>query len=410
MINYFKLGGSKRLNEIVIAGSHDAGISVGKKNAKTQDLDIYGQARVGVRFFDLRVVARDVVLDEDNNVTGAQLTTYHADKSMQKDPVKKVVHVANLNKQKDVLANKSTHYSNHTKHIETTELKNMALGPTYGLGLVKILRDARKFVHENKTEFLILKFDKCTNWALIGKYCRAKLSSSLYKGTGNINTTPIGKLQGKVIVLFAQEGYNQIPDRYKGPDGGILCIQNLYNKKVKITYEEDFNGIQYFGKGGTSVMKPFRKMSQNISTQKSLLNKGSSRHSDVMGMMYWTTTGMFESIKKRDADMWKQGNISKLQKLWAQGLKHSIEARTNESLDKIDYGSNGMIKAFMPNIVMIDFANEDRCEFIYRLNRTASYSLTWAAMQWEGQKSELEYNPVQKSPWENEPAYAEEFS
>src|SRR5262245_66471820 len=52
---YYQLGSHKRLNEIVMAGSHDAGITAGGANAKTQSKDILGQAKAGVRVFDLRV-------------------------------------------------------------------------------------------------------------------------------------------------------------------------------------------------------------------------------------------------------------------------------------------------------------------------------------------------------------------
>ena len=44
MIRYYDLGKDKKLNEIVIAGSHDAGISEGGSNIQTQSLDIEGQA------------------------------------------------------------------------------------------------------------------------------------------------------------------------------------------------------------------------------------------------------------------------------------------------------------------------------------------------------------------------------
>ena len=83
MIKYIDLGKDIQLNQIVLAGSHDAGITEGGKNIKTQDLDILGQARSGVRFFDLRVVARTVV-DPNSNVKHAKLSTFHADKNGQR--------------------------------------------------------------------------------------------------------------------------------------------------------------------------------------------------------------------------------------------------------------------------------------------------------------------------------------
>jgi hypothetical protein len=48
--------GKLRLNEVVIPGSHDAGIyEEGKSNVRTQTLSIFGQACAGCRFFDLRI-------------------------------------------------------------------------------------------------------------------------------------------------------------------------------------------------------------------------------------------------------------------------------------------------------------------------------------------------------------------
>src|SRR5258708_16841961 len=55
IITYYDLGPNKRLNEIVMAGSHDAGVTFGKDNTQTQDLDILGQATACVRLLDIRI-------------------------------------------------------------------------------------------------------------------------------------------------------------------------------------------------------------------------------------------------------------------------------------------------------------------------------------------------------------------
>ena len=50
---------TKRLNEVVIPGAHDAGIyTAGRSNVQTQALDIANQAAAGCRFFDLRIAAQ----------------------------------------------------------------------------------------------------------------------------------------------------------------------------------------------------------------------------------------------------------------------------------------------------------------------------------------------------------------
>ena len=56
-IRYIALGEDKQLNEIVVAGSHDAGITGGDKNERTQSLNIAEQAKAGIRVFDLRIAA-----------------------------------------------------------------------------------------------------------------------------------------------------------------------------------------------------------------------------------------------------------------------------------------------------------------------------------------------------------------
>lgn len=57
MISYYTLSKKKQLNQIVIAGTHDAGITGGGSGVQTQSLNIGEQAATGVRFFDVRVAA-----------------------------------------------------------------------------------------------------------------------------------------------------------------------------------------------------------------------------------------------------------------------------------------------------------------------------------------------------------------
>ena len=68
MILYYRLGAEKRLNEIVMAGSHDAGITRGGGNAMTQKYDILGQTIAGVRLFDLRIAGAEIKFLGKNQV------------------------------------------------------------------------------------------------------------------------------------------------------------------------------------------------------------------------------------------------------------------------------------------------------------------------------------------------------
>ena len=77
MIDYYTNYGHKKLNEVVLAGSHDAGITGGGSNVKTQKHDILAQAQAGVRVFDLRIAAESYT----PTVGGAKevsLRTYHS--------------------------------------------------------------------------------------------------------------------------------------------------------------------------------------------------------------------------------------------------------------------------------------------------------------------------------------------
>jgi hypothetical protein len=91
----------------------------------------------------------------------------------------------------------------------------------------------------------------------------------------------------------------------------------------------------------------------------------------ILGRMYWTTTGMSESIHKRDSKMWSPPNVAKLHTLWNQGLGEYLESSI-----PLDYPEESPLlghdrKRFMPNIIMVDFADDFKCRTIYDLN-TAS--------------------------------------
>jgi hypothetical protein len=350
MINYFELGGDKRLNEIVVAGSHDAGITRGDSNVKTQDLDIGGQARCGVRVFDLRVTAFAVSTPE-GETKRVELRAFHADEAVQKNEVK-IRQVGGIG----------------PMPVVRTKLR----AGDYGLTLERMLKEARNFVlsEAGSTEFLILKFDKCKNWLLIAEACTFILHNNIYKGGGNLNTTKLRDLRGKVVVLFSSKGLDEVNGVF-GPGEGILGFKNLYDKESPGKYKDDFQGLQYFGKGGTSVspLKAFKKQSQNVSKQSKILDAGVSMMSpQVMAMMYWTTTGLMESIEARNDKMWDPPNVQKMKQLWASGLADIIEYRNPLYLPEGSPALGPTRKRFMPNIVMIDFADEAKCRIIRGLN------------------------------------------
>lgn len=348
MITYFELGKDKRLTDIVVAGSHDAGITRGKGNIRTQALDILGQAKAGVRVFDLRVAAGKVA-SAPGETKRVELKAFHADPSVQKNELK-MRQVGGLG----------------VMPVVRTKLK----GGDWGMGLEDMLTQARNFVKSTDyaNEFLILKFDKCYNWLLIAEACAFCLNDALYTGGGNINTAKLDDLKGKVVVLFSTKGVSEVNSVFK-PKDGILAFKNLYDKDGGAAYESDFNGLQYFGKGGTSVAKPFYKQSQNVEKQGKLLEKCVAlQNPNVIAMMYWTTTGLLESIQKRDKKMWDAPNVEKMKKLWASGLKDMVDDRNPFPVPDNSPALAPLTKKFMPNIIMIDFADQPKCKVIRGLN------------------------------------------
>ena len=376
MVKYIELGSDKQLNEIVFAGSHDAGITEGSGHAKTQSLDIFEQAAAGIRFFDVRVAAKG---DPKN------LRSFHA-------PGTK---------------GKASSSSGQT-------LKGASMGSTWGMTLNDILMGAKNFLMsaEGAGEFIILKFDKCTGWSAIADMCRQVLGRNLYVGGGNINTKKLHELSGKVICAFMTPGYTEFykndivrmdapaPQNVSG--WGITHIKNLY--KPPAGYDPNFNGLQYWGAGGTSVMNPggfSSKIKENIKTQKSILQKAavgvkdktvrkglskkttpgcSAANPNAVGMMYWTTTGVFKNIRERNSAMWDRDQLRGLDEIWNAGFGAYLEQALPGNIG-FEFGSGGALKMFMPNIVMIDFSSPEKCEHIYYLNTIASVQLAMATQK-----------------------------
>jgi len=351
MLKYSNLGTGKQLNQIVMAGSHDAGVTGGGGNVQTQNMDIYLQAYAGVRLFDIRIAG---VSQKDQGLgKEAQLKAYHSAIKFKSEGTRQLT---DLGKQ---------------ANVQTATLA----GGAWGMGLTRMLSEAKKFVEQNPDEFLILKFDKCSNWMAIAETCIRFLGNSIYAKAGNLNTKTIGELGGSVIVLFGESGLAEVRTSYS-PKMGILGFKNLASEGTG--YEQRYDGLQYLGKGGTSVVKPFFKISQNKEKQSKLMKKGGDGDPNVMGMMYWTTTGIFESIKKRNDTMWTANKQSALTKLWSNGLADSIESRLAKNIDPTNDSAGGMLKTFMPNFVMIDFADAHKCMTIYELNSVAATALTAA--------------------------------
>jgi hypothetical protein len=117
-------------------------------------------------------------------------------------------------------------------------------------------------------------------------------------------------------------------------------------------------------------------MKENIKEQTKLMKGGAAVDPNVMGMMYWTTTGLTHSIKTRNKFMWSEDN--------AERLVEFLNGRVPSSIDTKRASSGAVLKKFMPNFVMIDFASVDKCGVIYGMNAVPSTSLTDSVSDFDG--------------------------
>lgn len=343
-------GGGMPLNRIVMAGSHDAGINAGKWYARTQSHDIKAQAKAGVRLFDLRIAAATGD-GRTGNVKNADLRAYHAD-GAAKSTETKSRYVAEIGR---------------TVTLDRSSIRMGAFGETLG----DMLAQARAFVEKHDTEFLILKFDKCLNWSLVAEACVTLLGDTIYKGKGSINELTLDhrRLKGKVVCAFTSDGLTAIGNAFT-PNDGIVGIINLNGGPG---YSSRYDGLQYYGKGGTSLMG-LRPKTENRKKQSKLMLNGINSDPQAMGMMYWTSTGLMGSIKSRNEGMWKSTQRDSLAHTWNNGLSASIDNQLNGNLNPFSAGG-ALLKTFMPNIVMIDFADVEKCALIMDLNKVAAHEL-----------------------------------
>src|ERR1051325_2962832 len=73
----------------------------------------------------------------------------------------------------------------------------------FGLRLSEMLTQAKDFV-ESTQEFLIFKFDKCTNYPLIAEYCVSLLGDNIYKPIGiEFGKLTLDDLKKKVVCVFS---------------------------------------------------------------------------------------------------------------------------------------------------------------------------------------------------------------
>lgn len=375
-VTYYDEYSNKRLCEVVLLGSHDAGIDKGNTNTRTQSEGIGAQARKGARFFDLRIAAFS------NSSGTVSMRAYHDDTKIKS-------HVSSHVSQKL----KTTDRQGHLVVKKNQEMDvHKTMGGAKGGGLYTMLLEAKAFVSQGdgSTEFLILKFDKSTNWPMITEACIDVLGARIYcppEGKANLNECTLEDLRGKVIVLFTNDGCIASGlSALEREESGILEWKNLYSGKKESPggYSREFVGLQYYGKGGTSAKGSGQsgKIWMNSAAQTELMKgqgsfttektEGQASRSgahagvdpNVVGVMYWTTTGPSAGgIEKRNTKMWTKPHQDML--VACTGLAREM-APSNANLGP--GGGGNEVKRFMPNIVMVDFVTEHQGRLVKALN------------------------------------------
>jgi len=381
-VTYYAEYAAKKLNEVVLLGSHDAGIFKGNSNTRTQSEGIGAQALKGARFFDLRIGA---FAAKSGNVS---LRAYHDDTKVE-----------NLLSPKfsQTLNTRNAQGAFQPKLVGKVEI-HKTLGGAKGGGLYDMLLEAKAFVSDGAgaNEFLILKFDKSSNWPLIADACIEVLGDRIYRPAGdkgNLNDCTLEELKGSVIVLFTSEGCKSCGyDAFKRRKLGILQWKNLYDKHASEPggYSRAFDGLQYYGKGGVSAAQKkgeSNKIYLNSSKQAQLMKGNGAFETsgpdpiqgvhagvppDVVGVMYWTTTGPSTGgIQKRNDKMWKPVNQELL--VACTGLaREMLPSNVNVEAG----GSANTIKRFMPNIVMVDFVTEHQGRLVKALNTKSATEIS----------------------------------
>lgn len=310
----------KWLRQIVMPGSHDAGVygtakTVLRNNrfvknsyVVCQHSDFSKQALAGSRFFDCRVFQQKVAPGQYEQKLG--------------------------------------HFAMERKKSSTP-----AMGG-YGGALEAVLRSAFEFVLGHPSEFVILRFshtyhpDACVQEIYQIIQGDQRFGQATYKETGNIATKPISSLRGKVIMVFDEKFNKKIT-----PTAGVHRF-----KKFE-TGLEQIDGLATCGKFSRSM-----SMSKVHDGAIDAMNKHINTHQGQPGhlhFVYWQqTAGLFgekdiykTTTKASNPNAAYSGGASQHIGDFAAEIKNNIKGAT------------------MPvNVISHDFVTSETCLPIIRLN------------------------------------------
>jgi hypothetical protein len=319
----------KWLRQIVMPGSHDAGVYgtaqvivkasalVKKEYTVCQHSDFAKQAAAGSRFFDCRVFLRELP-------------------KAQQTPTQK--------------------YENRLGHFakeKVTGSKEPTLGG-YGGALVAVLVQSFEFVLGNPTEFVILRFSHTFHPTECVKQIKEIIKSdprfgnALHKATGNIAIKTVGELRGKVIMVFDEKFNHHIT-----PSEGVHRFKKYSDGLTHI------DGLSTCGKFSSSM-----KMSEVHAGATSAVKKHLEHPGDPgtahLHFVYWQqTAGVFgeKDVFKTTVAQPEGG------KAWSGGAHANLDAFIGEL--QAETKKSGRTAA---NVISHDFVTADTCAKIIALN------------------------------------------
>ena len=322
------LNDQKKLVQLCLPGSHDAGVYRDEKNGvnpgtstRCQYSEIWKQALAGSRVFDIRCFLR---------TTGI------------------------INKEKTP-----------TMGHFFKEGKDGYFGD-YGGTLMSALEDAGLFLQNNRSEFLIFRIGhtKCTGNVVdaLEQFQKKQDSANTLKYPGLIHTgwngnladLVVQQLRGKILLVFDKEfnspGFNPQKGYYPyykytgGPINSGLSFCGKYSGglKTKLALKSEDKG-NWSAQGAVELAKAAVLEHQN-------------HGSDHLLWIYWQETG---------------GNVEKNTGA-PEGMRDRLDSFLN---DMRQARIKDPAKKVVPNVIGHDFVNEDTCRKIAKLNPDVDTSL-----------------------------------
>lgn len=319
--------GNYTLQDIVIPGAHDAGMSIlngvggtqsgtiNECNTLTQKKNIAGQLNAGIRMFDLRV------------------GTY-----------------------KDTL---------YTKHCSSDCMAD-AIGGGYGERLDLILASIRQFLLQHKGEFVLLTFSHfCERETPVQQLASIILKALgpdiVYRNRGDISKAPLSELAGKVIITF--EGYAR-------PDKSIDSCTIAHRSGSFINFRREYaatNNVDVFLQREEGF---FRDLARGVQQNDLIrLDWQLTQASDEAAMICndfqdEKTSPLVDGVMVLTNALRRHKSIIDLS---IAGNKY-LPGKVSEWID------NGVINAKnKPNILYVDVAGEWITDFCVDLNQTGLY-------------------------------------